>query len=383
VFCVVFGLFVGEWRRAHRKKRIAGEVQRLGGRVHFVRPRPDRNEATGVVNGWLRVFLGDEYFAEVSDILLRPRSEEDLDLLQVFPEMTGLKLGGPAVTDAALARLIGFGQLECLELADSTISEQGLKSLTELPNLRRLYFQDCSLSDGSLKALTEFPKIRSLYFLDCSLSDDSLESLYGARSLVELRLRESDVTEAGILAIRGANPTWAVVFNKHIHVREDKKVHEDYLPSIQQLPQVKELAFKGPLTSDATLGVLKDARSLDSLRLVGCRVTDDGLRNLRGLTLLTRLYLWGTDATDSDCQITDRGLEHISHLSSLTDLTVYNCQFTDDGIGELAKMTSLRRLTLRNTAISDAGVAELQRALPGCTVTKYARSSGGIHPYKD
>jgi Leucine-rich repeat (LRR) protein len=154
--------------------------------------------------------------------------------------------------------------------------------------------------------------------------------------------------------------------------REDKKVHEDYLPSIQQLPQVKELAFKGPLTSDATLAVLKDAHSLDSLRLVRCRVTDDGLRNLRGLTLLTRLDLGGTDVTDTDSQITDRGLEHISYLSNLTDLSVYDCQFTDDGIQYLRPLKNLTSLYIGGTAITDEGVRELQ----GLTKLRVLRLNG-------
>ena len=83
------------------------------------------------------------------------------------------------MTDAALERLAGLPQLQELQLDDAVISQRGLKSLTELPNLRALSFQDCSLSDDSLKAL------------------------YKARSLVGLRVSETDVTEAGILGYSG------------------------------------------------------------------------------------------------------------------------------------------------------------------------------------
>jgi Leucine-rich repeat (LRR) protein len=352
-FCVVLGLIAREWHPAHRQKQAAAEVQRRGGRVRLADPP----EATGVISGWLHLVLGDEYFAEVCSVTWSPGSEEDLELLHAFPRLTGLRLAGPAVTDAALRRLKGLAQLNGLTLDGGVLSEHGLESLTELPNLIFLELANCSLSDDSLKAL------------------------YGAPSLVELRLRETNVTEPAILALRAANPALAVSFGSS----RSKEDPENHLPSVQQLPDVKKLAFKGPRTSDATLAVLKDARSLTALRLVCCRVTDEGLASLRSLTQLTRLEVGGTNVSDtvmsdlrkqpefadlarSDCQITDRGLEQISHLSNLTDLAVCHCPITDDGVRQLAAMTSLRHLNVSDTAVSDVGVAELQRALPGCKI---------------
>ena len=430
-FAVALGLFVRELHREHRKEQVAAEVHRLGGHVRYKRTRPGEKKATGVVNGWLRVFLGNEYFAEASYIALRPRSADDLDLLLAFPEITRLKLIGSAGTDAALGRLIGLNQLESLDLHDAITSERGLKSLAELPNLRALALANCSLSDESLNSLTEIPNLRSLHFTkcspsdeslkslakipnlrslsfrDCSLSDSSLRSLYGARSSVELGLFKTNVTEAGMLAIRDANPTWSVRFRDQSFVQPGAMVYENYLPSIQQLPQAKELAYQGSLTSGATLAILKNARSLNSLRLVRCRVTDDDLQYLRPLKNLTSLHIGQTAITDegvralqgltklqvlrltstkieglglgslpasiteldlSYSEVTDRGVANIAKQTSLEVLHLGRTRVTDEGIDDLAKMTSLRRLYLWGTAISDAGVARLQRALPSCKI---------------
>ena len=320
-FCVVLGLITREWHPAHRQKQAAAEVLRRGGRVRLADPP----EATGVISGWLHLVLGDEYFAEVCSVTWNLGSEEDLELLRDFPGLTGLRLVGPAVTDAALRRLTGLAQLDGLTLDGGVISEHGLESLAELPNLHALQLANCSLSDDrterGLKVLAKLPNLRFLELANCSLSDDSLKALYGAPSLVDLRLREANVTEPAILAIRAANPALAVSFGNS----RSKEDPENYLPSVQQLPDVKKLAFKGPRMSDATLAVLKDARSLTALRLVRCRVTDEGLASLRSLTQLTRLEVGGTNVSDtvmsdlrkqpefadlarSDCQITDRGL---------------------------------------------------------------------------
>ena len=101
---VALGLFTPEWHRGHRKRQVAGEVQRLGGHVTFGLPQ----EATGVISGWLHLVLGDEYFAEAIYVSLTPRSEEDIELLRAFPELPSLRLTGPGVTDSALERLPGL-----------------------------------------------------------------------------------------------------------------------------------------------------------------------------------------------------------------------------------------------------------------------------------
>jgi hypothetical protein len=414
-FAVALGLVVRELHREQRKKQVAAEVHRLGGRVHYKPTAPGETRATGVVNGWLRAFLGNEYFAEASFISLRPRSADDLDLLLAFPELTRLRTGGAAVTDAALGKLIRLDQLEFLSFHDTIISERGVKSLAELPNLCCLDLTNCSLPDESLKSLAEIPNLRSLSFRECSLSDSSLRSLYGARSSLELGLFKTNVTEGGMLAIRDANHTWSVRFGASAHA--DAVGHENYLPSIQQLPQVKELAYQGSFTSDATLAILKDARSLNSLRLVRCRVTDDDLQHLRPLKNLTYLHIGETPITDKGVhalqgltklqvlrltgteidgiglvslpasiteldlaysEVTDRGVGNIAKLTSLEALHLGRTRVTDEGIDDLAKMTSLRRLYLWETAISDAGVTRLQRALPSCKIQSTLRNNANV-----
>lgn len=206
VIGIVLGLVMREWHGALREKQAAAEVRRLGGGVRLGNPP----EANGVISGWLHLLLGDEYFVEVSSVGWRLRSEADLDLLRAFPKMTRLSLTGPAVTDAALGRLTGLGQLEQLSLKDAAIGEPGLKSLTCLPNLHALRFQNCSLTheagDLGLRSLAELPNLQALAFSDCALSDDNLKALRGARSLVDLSLYEANISDVGFAELQQALP---------------------------------------------------------------------------------------------------------------------------------------------------------------------------------
>ena len=88
---------------------------------------------------------------------------------------------------------------------------------------------------------------------------------------------------------------------------------------------------------------------------------DDGLANLKGLTNLEALGLYGT-------QVTDAGLEHLQELTRLQHLFLSGTQVTDAGLVRLRGLTRLRWLDLAGTQVTDAGVQRLQKALPNCTV---------------
>lgn len=425
---IPLGLVTQELNRERRKNQCAAKVRGLGGHVNYNR-RPE-NEPTGVVNGYLRVFLGDKYFTEVETVGIEPRTAEDLDLLLVFPEMSRLRLRGASVTDESLERLSGLARLEYLDIDSAVLGERGLKSLSKLPSLRVLTLKNCSPADRSMQSLADFPKLNylgfencsisdallssltqspdlSISFSNCSLSDANLTSLHGARSSVNLNLSRTDVTEEGILAIREANPAWSVSFNVRSPAQIPQMDIKGHIPSIQKLPHVDRLTFHGSLTSDATLAALKDARSLVSLELRHCSVTDAGLQYLMPLQNLQSLQIIGAPITDegvraleglkklndlslagakiegrglrylppnittlnlSSTGITDQGLAEIARPATLEKLRLANTLVSDEGSYRLAEMTSLRELNLARSRFSDSGFARLQRALPDCVI---------------
>lgn len=408
VFAIALGLVLQEWNREHRRKQIATDIKRLGGHVSFVHPRLTGNKASGVVNGWLRIFLGDEYFTVVDSVALKPQAAEDLDRVHAFPEMTRLGLSGPAVTDDALPRLRGLSQLQRLKLNGAILSGKGLESLAELP-LGELEFDKCSLTEESLKSLaraTDLSNLRHISFTNCALTDADLQAMHGARSSVNLSLRMTNVTEAGMLALREANPRWSIRFRDPLSGHSNAS-ESNYLPSIQETPQTEKLAYQSPLITSATLAVLKDATSLSKLELKGCRladgdleqlrplqnlewltiedipITDKGLRALKELTKLRTLVLIRTNVNGTGVgelapgikslhlvtsEVTDEGVTSVAKLNSLESLGLVGTMVSDEAAKELAKMTRLRTLSVRETAISASAVSRLQRALPDCEI---------------
>ncbi|HIE96237.1 MAG TPA: hypothetical protein EYG03_13705 [Planctomycetes bacterium] len=92
-------------------------------------------------------------------------------------------------------------------------------------------------------------------------------------------------------------------------------------------------------------------------------LTDAGLRNLRGLANVQKIWLNGT-------KITDAGLVHLTGLSTLKELGLFETDVTDAGLEQLHGLSNLEDLIVERTKVTDAGVEKLKAALPSCHVRR-------------
>jgi hypothetical protein len=108
-----------------------------------------------------------------------------------------------------------------------------------------------------------------------------------------------------------------------------------------------------PTLSDRTL----------ALDLRGTRVTDAGLKHLRGLSRLSELSLGGLadpSGLTSLGSITDTGLDQVAQLSGLRELTLDHTAITDAGLARLRPSSELADLTLRENHLRGSGLAHLK-----------------------
>jgi hypothetical protein len=113
-----------------------------------------------------------------------------------------------------------------------------------------------------------------------------------------------------------------------------------------------------PQMTDAGLKELKELKGLQRLYLGGTQITDAGLKELKELKGLQGLWL------DDTHQITDAGLKELKGLDGLRSLGLASTQITDAGLKHLKELKDLQRLILRGTRITDAGLKDLKQALP-------------------
>jgi hypothetical protein len=130
-----------------------------------------------------------------------------------------------------------------------------------------------------------------------------------------------------------------------------------------RLPALKTLNLRWvtSLTADGLFAV-GGLTALTYLDLTFCNVTDAVLRELRGLTELSTLYL------DGCTLVTDVGVRELRDLTALRMLILIGCtHVTDAGLQHLMSLTALSHLFLHGTSTTQAGRNALKAALPVLT----------------
>ncbi len=121
--------------------------------------------------------------------------------------LTELYLSGTNVTDAGLAALRAFPQLESFAIDGDGFDGAGLAVLADLPRLRTLDLSHCtSFGDDEIRLLRPLTGLRDLTLYRTQVSDASLDVLAGLTALQELSLQSTRVTAEGAKALRSLLP---------------------------------------------------------------------------------------------------------------------------------------------------------------------------------
>jgi hypothetical protein len=117
-----------------------------------------------------------------------------------------IALGGTAVSDAELARVACFPELETLSLFDSSIGDAGIARLKPLTNLRTLYLGRTKVTDAGLDALAGMTRLKTLGLSDTRVTDAGLLRLTHLQQLASINLRRTPTTEAGVRKLKKSLP---------------------------------------------------------------------------------------------------------------------------------------------------------------------------------
>lgn len=132
--------------------------------------------------------------------LLGPQTDDEkLKVLDDVPRLRTLKLTNTRVTDAGLARLARFRDLNCLYV--------GNIDHTKLIGPNGAWLATRPLTGGKgLAALHDLPKLKVLQLYGPGTSDDDLKGLVGLKHLRLLDLMGTRVTKEGVAELKKALP---------------------------------------------------------------------------------------------------------------------------------------------------------------------------------
>jgi hypothetical protein len=166
--------------------------------------------------------------------------------------------------------------------------------------------------------------------------------------------------------VRGVSRTWRALHDGACTwLRLRNGVTDEGMHALcGRLPALETLILSGvtSLTADGLFAV-GGLTALNDLSLYICNVTDAVLRELRGLTELSELHLWGCTL------VTDVGVRELRDLTALRTLNLRGCTLvTDAGLQHLMSLPKLSELWLGGNSITLAGRNALKAALPALTI---------------
>ena len=148
--------------RKRKEREAVAAIEALGGYVWYnyqaAAPGgpPWASPAEPYGPAWLRSFLGDDFFSEVTGVSLQDANVSDADLvnLEGLSHLESLNLVDRIrITDAGLIDIRGLAQLKMLDLQRTNVSDVGVANLKGLGRLKTLYLYGTKVTTAGVNEL--------------------------------------------------------------------------------------------------------------------------------------------------------------------------------------------------------------------------------------
>ena len=282
-----------------------------------------------------------------------------LEILQKMPKLTELHAHYNSFTNSGMNKIAKVPTLKIVDVRGCPdVSDNGAKYLAKLPNLEQLYFrfmisnagiehlvnapnlqfvefQDCNdINAGSVPSFQSMPALKGLRIFRCKGFDDETLQGIAQRQLERLELRDLNISNAGIAALKGQEGLKTAEFSELASV--DAAGLTDLLGSLKGVTKMS--FFTIPLTDE---GLAKIAENNPDMTEFAARAVP----------------------------IDDAGIDQILKLKKLTVLDLRsNNGISADAYLRLAELQGLKTLYLKDTTIAakgnEAKLAQLKKALP-------------------
>jgi hypothetical protein len=123
--------------------------------------------------------------------------------------------------------------------------------------------------------------------------------------------------------------------------------------------------------NDRTLGAIRPLREVRSLQFFSSYITDAGLTHLNAHTKLQRLDILAAENDSGGYDLpsfTDDGLAALAEMHELEELKIDHANIGDPALEHLTGLTQLKWLSLWDTNVTRDGVLRLSKSLPTCNI---------------
>ena len=275
-----------------------------------------------------------------------------------------LKTGGVIKEDSD-------GAIIDIDLSDRPLNDQLIEALASLPKLSVLRLRRTSISDEQLGKLTPL-KLRMIDLRNTNVTDAGLTHLAQIKSLIDIQLEKSKVTDVGIQKL-------ADLDLKSFNANYCTSISNRSLAVLASMPSLEQIQLDYTKINDEGMEVLSASSRLKRLRIRGVDVTGAGLIHIAQLKSLSRINLRDTSLDDaglsviaalpaidwldiSECRLaTPEGLAQLGKACTLTYLDLWETKTNDDVLDTFKQLTNIKVLNLKATSVTDESLPTIMK----------------------
>jgi Leucine-rich repeat (LRR) protein len=190
-------------------------------------------------------------------------TDEGVSIVKNWKHLRRLNVRGTKITDATLEFLAGVPTLEWLDIGWAQITDTGLEHLSSLSNLRHLAMGGNKLTDTSLQFLRQMPQLEYLDIggaqrtdsglWSLSLTETGVQAIASVTALRELRMAGSSVTVRGLDLLRGLTKL------ERLNLQACKRLRDDAAATLAQFRSLRELDVKDSGLSEQAVARIRQS----------------------------------------------------------------------------------------------------------------------------
>lgn len=277
---------------------------------------------TAITLATIRALAARSDLEEV-DLADTPVDDASAAALLGAPEMRVVRLDGTPITDVALAGPASPRLVE-LYLSHTAISDAGLGFLDGVPHLIALGLGHSRIGDAALDPIARLTALHTLVLSSARVSPEALAKLAGLRALERLYLDQVHADDAVLAALSPARDTLRVL---HLAASD---VSEAGLAALRGFTELQELTLGDTRMHEAVADLSAWPR-LRTLSLVGLDLTDKALPRLAARPSLVVLDLSATEIRDPS---------PLATLPHLRTLGVAQTKLSPAGVAALKRLAA-------------------------------------------
>jgi serine/threonine protein kinase len=285
---------------------------------------PDRRAAEWLLSVGGTVVIGEKGWREFTKVEDLPA--HDFTLIGLTLDAFG-KRNFPQPRPEDYQALAGLTGLRHVWFRSVNITDEGLAFLRENRGLRHVQLHGLGqITDAALAHLAN-PTLEELEIISCpGLRLSDLSQLNSRERIKKLTLVKQDLDNTAVSTLRD----FTALESLNLYGNPFTDVG---LRPLASLPQLKQLfAHECPNLTGTSLAAFAQSNQLTYLNLRDAGLTDDGYAALRGLTRLRELELSRYSPPRGSKPLTDEHLKQLTTLTNLQTLNIVGTRVTSEGL---------------------------------------------------